>query len=109
MTEYPDNDIREALRAARDRQRAIPGDVVPVEMSDEQLLRAHDTAGQAGHLIEPGEFEPDEFEPDADGMPAGVGPSTTTPILLPNPPLLTAEQKARLDHLLAQRDNEETP
>jgi len=101
MTDYPDDDIREALRAARDRQRAIPGDVVPVEMSDEELLAAYDSIGQAGQVT-----EASEFEPDADGLPAGVGPSTTTPILVPD--LLTAEQKARLDHLLTQRDNEET-
>ncbi len=100
MTGYDDAEIREALRAARARQRAVPRDVVPV--SDEQLLRVHDSAGQAGRVIEAG-----EFVPDADGMPAGVGPSTTTRILLPNP-LLTAEQKARLEQLLAQRDNEET-
>ncbi len=102
MTDYPDDDIRERLRAALDRQRAIPRDVVRDEMSDEQLLRAHDSIGQAGHVTEAG-----EFVPDADGMQAGVGPSTTTPILLPD--LLTAEEKARLEHLLTQRDNEETP
>ena len=39
-------------------------------------------------------------------MPDRVEPSTTTPMILPNP-VLTAEQKARLDHLLAQRDNPE--
>ncbi len=102
MTEYPDDDIREALAAARARQRATPRDVVSDEKADEQLLRVHDSIGQAGRVIEAG-----EFVPDADGMPAGVGPSTTRPILVPD--LLTADQKARLDHLLAQRDNEETP
>lgn len=95
MTEYPDDDIREALRAARDQQSAIPRDVVPQPaVTDEQLLRWHD-AGQ-GSLVDGGEVTPD-----------GVGPSTTTPVAMTD--LLPAEQKARLEHLLAQRDIEETP
>ncbi len=107
MTEYPpDDDLGEALRAARDRRRAIPRDVVVHdEMSDEQLLAAHDNlASGRGRIQWPG-----EVEPDADGIPSYVAPATSERIPAGPPEVwFKPEHRARLEHLLAQRDNEET-
>jgi len=106
MTEYPDDEIREALRAARARQRAIPRDVVvPDEISDEQLLAAYDdlTSGR-GWIQWPG-----EVEPDADGIPSSVAPATSERIPAGPPEVwFRPEHRVRLDRLLAERDNEET-
>jgi len=101
MTEYPPDRIGDELRAAYAAQRAIPRELPGPAPTDEQLLAWHD-AGQGGHFTELGEVLLGD-----DGMPADVEPSTTTPITMTD--LLPAEQKARLDHLLAERDNEETP
>lgn len=107
MAKYPDDEIREDLRAALDRQHAIPRDVVVQrdEMSDEELLAAYDNLASGGGQIQ----SPGEVVPDADGIPFSVAPATSEPI-----PAWSAEawfkpeHRARLDRLLAERDNEET-
>lgn len=107
MNEDPHNAINDELRAARARQRDIPRDVVPhPEPTDEELLAAYDRlASGRGRILSPG-----EIVTDADGIPSGIAPPTSEPPAGPPEAWFKPEHRARLNRLLAERDNpEENP